>query len=272
MKKIIVTNGILLVIYLISNIVINIWLDDRINNNFTAPFFTFSMGENTYNVVNLGTSHGEVGFDWKNLEHSYVKGLNLGLSGKPFKYDYFLLKYYRNNIDPDAVILLPVSFHSLCMSQSTYSPIDSVYDIQFPLLGMVRLNYLWDFQSYPREYPSDEFIKNYTPNSFKPTSCDNQVLEQSTSYINEIAKMYPNLILITTPYYHDALADYSEFNDFYQTIWHISSKYNLMYFDYSRDERFYESRLFYDATHLNTDGREMFTRIVVNEIIEQFIS
>lgn len=268
MKKIIIINCILIIIYLISNIVIRIWLDDKINDNFTAPFFSYSMGEKSYNVVNLGTSHGEVGFDWSDLDYPEIEGLNLGLSGKPFKYDYFLLDYYKNFIDPDAIILLPISFHSLCMSQSTYSPIDSVYNIHLPLLGMVRLNYLWDFISYPRDYPNDEFNNNYIPKSTIPRKCNEEVIGNSISFINEIAKMYPNLVLITTPYYQDALADYSEFSEFYQLIGIITKDNDISYFDYSRDERFSESSLFYDTTHLNSEGRKLFSNIVIKEIVE----
>jgi hypothetical protein len=268
MKKIVVINGILLAIYLILNIVVLNWLDVKINENFTAPFFIYPMAEKSYNVVNLGTSHGEVGFDWINLENTEIEGLNLGLSGKPFIYDYFLLDYYKNHIKSEAIILLPISLHSFCMSQARYSPIDSVYNIELPLLGMVRLNYLWDFLSYPREYPNNDFNGDYIPKSILPKKCNKEVLDYSISYINKIAKAYPNLVLVTTPHYHDALADYSEFYEFYELINAITDEYKISYFDYSRDERFYDSNLFYDVTHLNDLGRESFTKIIVKEIIE----
>lgn len=273
MKKLIVINGLLLVFYLMSNIIVQGWLDVKINDNFTAPYLTYSMQGGIYNVVNLGTSHGELGFDWRNTNNDVIKGLNLGLSGKPFKYDYFLLNYYENHIDLDAIILLPISFHSLCMTQDTYSPIDSVYNVKVPLFGMVRLNYIWDLLiSYPKEYPNDEFNSDYISKSIIPIKCDHDILEKSINYISKIAQIYPNLVIITTPYYVDALAEPFEFNEFYRVVNKITTEYNLPYFDYSRDVRFNHSSFFFDTTHLNTKGRRLLTNIVIEEIIESYIN
>jgi len=50
----------------------------------------------------------------------------------------------------------------------------------------------------------------------------------------------------------------------------ISSKLNIRYFDYSRDDRFKDTSLFYDVTHLNSSGRELFTSLVVDEVIAEY--
>jgi hypothetical protein len=163
MKKLLAFNLFIWVSYFLANVVVLSYVDERINANFTAPFSVFPMNKDYYNVVNLGTSHAEVGFYWDNekLGKISIRGLNLGLSGKPLKYDYFLLDYYKNSIDPKAIVILPISFHTLCMTNENYSPIDAVYNVKFPLLGMVRLNYLWDLYSYPSPYPNDDFNDNY---------------------------------------------------------------------------------------------------------------
>jgi len=274
MKKLIILNLVIWISYLFANFVALSYIDTRINTNFTAPFSVFSMYENYYNVVNLGTSHGEVGFSWDNIEHEKdsVRGLNLGLSGKPLKYDYFLLDYYKSAIDSEAIIILPLSFHTLCMTSETYSPIDSVYNVTLPLLGMVRLNYLWDLYSYPRPFPNDDFKDDYVAGLIIPEDCDEITIQKSLGHIEEIYSLFPNLVLVTTPYYYDALGQEEHFSEFYNTIHLISSILNISYFDYSRDDRFNDRSLFYDVTHLNSLGRDLFTSIVIDEIIVEYRS
>jgi hypothetical protein len=271
MKRIATINIVLIFVYLLANFLTLLFIDDRINKNFTAPFFSYPMGETIYNVVNLGTSHGEVGFDWKNIKEKSIKGLNLGLSGKSLNYDYFLSDYYKQNISENAIILLPISFHTLCMEGESYSPIDSIYNVRFPLLGMVRLNNLWDLISYPRNYPDDNFNESFRENSILPSDCDREIINNSIKYIEKILDLHPNVILITTPYYYEAFADDSYFIEFYRQINEISQDLNISYFDYSRDTRFHSKSYFYDTSHLNSLGREKFTEIVLNEIIMQFI-
>lgn len=253
--------------YSFLNLMILEWIDNKINQNFTAPFFVYPMKDEKYNVVNLGTSHGEVSFDWINYSHESIQGLNLGLSGKPFKFNAYLLDYYNDFIDDDALIILPISFHSFCMRQDSYPPVESLYGTKIPLLGMVRLNNLWDLRSYPRDYPDDNFSNNFIEFSIKPTECDEKILNESLNYIREIAKSWPNLVFITTPYYYKALSDIDNFNYFYQTIENLRVELNLSYYDYSRDIRFEDESLFYNVTHLNTKGRLKFTEIIILEIV-----
>jgi hypothetical protein len=273
MKKLILFNLMIWILYFTANLLVLIFLDHSLNDNYLAPYFVYPMGDIEYNVVNLGTSHGEVGFKWDtDNENSHLRGLNLGLSSKPLKYDYFLLKYYESNIDSDALILLPISFHTLCMSNETYTPIDAIYNNNLPLRGMVRLNILWDMISYPTNYPDDIFEPPSYPNSLVPIECDEDKINDSVGYIEKIANIYDNVVLLTTPYHHESLANIEEFNEFYSQVEYIQSLLNLTYYDYSRDLRFKSELYFYNSSHLNSKGRELFTEIVIDEIVNLYIN
>lgn len=78
-------------------------------------------------------------------------------------------------------------------------------------------------------------------------------------------------ILITTPftvYYNQYVSD--EFlQGFYATIHSLTSAYGVSYYDYSHDERFQTSlQYFGDADHLNGEGADYFTGLLMEEVPE----
>lgn len=78
-------------------------------------------------------------------------------------------------------------------------------------------------------------------------------------------------ILITTPftvYYNQYVSD--EFlQGFYATIQSLTSAYGISYYDYSHDERFQTAlQYFGDADHLNEEGANYFTNLLMEEIPE----
>lgn len=257
-----------MLIYLFSNAVLLLWLDDKINSNFTNIYSVYSIDGYKYKTVILGNSHAEHSLDFLRSKNSEIKVLNLAMAGKPIKYDLFLLNYYKENIDEDALIIFAISFHSLCYAEESYSPIDAIYNTGLPLLGMVRLNRLWDLQSYPRSYTLDSLDFEIETAGIIPCKPSNSELEQALNYIRLINESWSNLILITTPYYFKSLGPNEEFNDFYNVIDGLTSELNITYIDYSRDNRFFNKNLFWDQSHLNSKGNDLFTSIVKEEIIE----
>lgn len=80
-------------------------------------------------------------------------------------------------------------------------------------------------------------------------------------------------VLVTTPYlseYNNEVAenDPTFYEDFYGVIGEITSATGIMYFDYSKDERFSDDySLFCDVDHLNREGARMFTELIMQEIL-----
>ena len=269
MKKFLLINGLLMIVFLAANYAILLYVNQSLEKEFVGEFEIFEFESDTYDYVNVGTSHGSVSFDWKTLE---LNGLNLAKSGQPLIEDNFLLNQHADYISDETVIIIPISFHTLCMDQELSAKTQSIYIDSFKLLGMVRsdrtLEFLFDRKD--GDYPPDAFnYDRFTPNSLKPSECTHDELEESIDALDDILNSFPNSILVTTPYYLESLDSVDEFNIFYSTVEEISQIYDVPYYDYSRDERFNDPQYFYNNTHLNTLGREKFTQYFYDEVLTQ---
>lgn len=87
--------------------------------------------------------------------------------------------------------------------------------------------------------------------------------------VSELLKREIIPLIITPPvyatYYNNSDPEINKKNN--EVIQSLCNKYNCMYFDYTRDNRF-ELRDFYDNDHLNFIGAEKFSKILNDEIIE----
>ncbi len=61
-------------------------------------------------IANFGSSHGEYGFDYSEIE---LNGFNFALSSQSLFYDLQILKKYLSNISENGIILIPISYFSL---------------------------------------------------------------------------------------------------------------------------------------------------------------
>lgn len=82
-------------------------------------------------------------------------------------------------------------------------------------------------------------------------------------------------VLVTTPYleeYVSAVEQYDPafYGDFYSVISQIVQDKGVKYFDYQRDSAFFNTyELFMNTDHLNKSGAELFTDIVMDEIMNE---
>ena len=267
MKKFIQINLFLMIIYFISNFAFNWYLTEYLEVQYLGEFENYDLSNEPYDYVNVGTSHGSVSFDWKTHD---INGLNLGSSGQPLVQDQFLLKQHENYLDNDVKVIVPISFHTFCMDQNLLPGAETIYNDSIRLLGMVRTDWVLRYliNNENKSYPSDSFdFDRFNPNAIKPAECSEDQVQTSMNIINEIINEYENVILVTTPYYVESLSEIEYFNQFYSNINQIITTHNVNYFDYSRDERFNDTKYFYNNSHLNTLGRDKFTEYFYNEVL-----
>jgi hypothetical protein len=267
-KTFIIINSILLLAYLVINLYFSTWKSATLKTRFIGEFQTQEIID-SFQVVNTGTSHGSVSFDWKN--NPGINGFNLGRSGQPPYWDRYLLEYYKDSLS-DAIVILPISFHTLCMSDE-YVPLYSLYESNIPFLGIGSTQYsvgLLRRLNKDIAFPTDSFnFEDFKPSSIRPSSCDAIDISRNIQHIDKIIEAFDYVILVTTPYYHPSLDEISYFQSFYEVVNRIAIDNNVPYYDYSRDERFSNTDYFYNSTHLNTLGRTKFTNIVIDEIMSK---
>lgn len=272
MRRFVILNIILAIIYLTLSNMFLYWREDYLKNNYAGEFQNFSF-EQPVDVVNTGTSHGSVSFNWKSVDN--INGVNLGRSGQPFSGDLSLLNRYSSYLS-GALVIVPVSFSSFCISNENFTPLEALFEDEFPFLGMVQtaisIDLLMDLDN-ERAFPPEEFLnhEHVKPGIIPKTFCDVEIINENIDYLTKIIESN-NVILVTTPYYYPALGDISKFDIFYQIIQKITVDYEVDYYDFSRDSRFYDYTFFYDPDHLNTKGRELFTNIVYEEILKLYLN
>ena len=266
MRKLVILNVALLILYLLLSFGFSEWRADYLDVTFYGEFQNFSVSE-SFDVVNTGTSHGSVSFDWKITKN--LNGLNLARSSQSFQQDLFLLNNYKDDVF-NAIIIVPVSFHSFCFTDYDYNPILKLFGNQLPFFGISQTAASIDLlinSEIDRPFPNDEFInEDFFVNKLKPSKCNATIVNRNLNYLIEIISTY-DVVLITTPYYYEYLDDLIFFREFYDILNNLVTDYEIKYYDYSRDARFMNKSYFFDPSHLNQEGRIKFTEIVIEEIL-----
>lgn len=238
-------------------------LNDQLKKTYRSEFDTSIIESSPYKYISLGTSHGINSIDFN---YFGINGLNLAKAGQPYRYDLEKLDYYENLIGDNTLIIIPVSFHSLCLDESDWLPHEVIYNDWFPILGMPKILTLRTYvqgTGYNQELLENTNFNQPNEIEVVPTYCNDEI---AIGYLRLILQQYKNTILITTPYLESYLGDLDDFSWFYGKVYGIAEEYDVIYLDYSRDERFQNHNFFSDATHLNAIGRRKFTNILFNDI------
>lgn len=254
-------------------------------------------------IANLGNSHGLHAFYY---EESNVKGFNFALPAQIFYYDYQILQQYADHIKKGAVVLIPVSYFSFQADTrgdrfmegnpryyrfldpkriKFFSLADLIRYRFFPVISAEKnLSYIlhdkgtdknyWEIQTSsmaPEKMAKDgeetaERHLGFIHNGKMFEDENTQYLEKIIAYCQQQG-FRP--VLITTPYtaYYNQHFPEEVLAAFRQQVMSIARKYDVIYLDYSHDERFSgNGRLFIDSTHLNLPGRKQFSKTVWEDL------
>jgi len=85
-------------------------------------------------------------------------------------------------------------------------------------------------------------------------------------YIRECIANGIEIVFVYTPEYIEGQEFVKNRREILETFKNFADKYNLGYFDYSADTISYQQKYFYNASHLNKEGAELFTAKLVNDL------
>lgn len=71
-----------------------------------------------FDICNVGSSHGELSFDYSAYEDDYSCA-NLGLSSQSYEYDLRIMQYYSDRLHEGTIVFIPYSFFSLMGPRET---------------------------------------------------------------------------------------------------------------------------------------------------------
>ena len=255
-------------------------------------------------IVNVGSSHGLYAFDYS---QSSLRGFNFALNSQNLFYDFQLLKQYQNHmIRGTTIVLISVSFFSLSFDladaelmkrdQRYYRILDTGLIegstpenlLRFKLLPVLSAGSM--LIRIFQDKPADTFLELSTNRldygelevEAKETAVrhlsyiEMNGFDRGISLLKEIIVFCQQLelkpVLITTPFteYYTKYFPESVLDEFYRVVYSIANEFTIPYFDYSRDPYFWKSpELFIDDDHLNSIGRIIYTKMVVDSILDE---
>jgi hypothetical protein len=251
-------------------------------------------------IVNLGSSYSMFALDY----HRFIgnQGFNLALNSQTFTYDYALLRKYQQHFQPGCIVLICVSYQSFTRAphqdqtgKKYYLFLEPNYIdgfsmskwIMYKLFPVISARDNLRYLLHDRQSVAEPLTENH--NKFGITFGKKAV--QAGKNINHTIRQYRqalnfNLtelrkiimfcrqhrltpVLFTTPF-PEAVNRQLESNllqrYFYGPIRTLEND-NLLYLDYSHDPRFTQApQLYYDAVHLNQNGRRRFTTIILQDL------
>lgn len=95
---------------------------------------------------------------------------------------------------------------------------------------------------------------------------DSTLLKKFDYFIEGVMQHGIEVIFVYAPIFHEVNAKCTNINEMYQMYEKIAHKYNIPILDYNDIPMCYDTTYFYNATHLNRVGAELFTTQLAHDI------
>ncbi len=188
----------------------------------------------------------------QNVEFFTLGGYTIGYEREQFM-PYLTYPFYRNRIKKEE----PFSFGELYLPMYRYYK-NNVYD------DITKYDYIIQKGYYGREIEWDDSkLKSTKPYN---ENIDSTLLQLFTDYIEELQSDNIVPILVSAPVFIGAtnvVLNIDEINNLYRQI---AEQYNILFLDYSKIPLSRDTSYFYNATHMNRKGAELFSTQLANDL------
>jgi len=256
-------------------------------------------------LVVYGSSRAWVQFSSKMIEDSLnISTYNLGIDGHNFKLQYFRHKeLLRFNKKPKKIIMsvdiftlqkktdlynhqqfLPFMLWNESIKDYTSSYTGfSTYDFNIPLYRYKgSLNTIKTvIYTLIRREPEIKRIKGYSAvvgnwnndfynakskNDFYEIKIDSATVNLFEKFINECKNNDIELSLVFSPEFIEGQHYVRNRKELISKYQNLANKYNLQFLDYSNSEICFQKQYYYNAQHLNKNGSELFTKLLIKDL------
>ena len=118
------------------------------------------------------------------------------------------------------------------------------------------------YNAHDLKWNGEEFAKVESI-LFKP---DKQLVDQFDCFLSDLRKDRTKVILVSSPIYSGVTKKTKNLSAFYDFRNYFSKKYNIPTLDYISDPICDDTTYFYNATHLNKKGAELFTKKLCHDL------
>ncbi len=128
---------------------------------------------------------------------------------------------------------------------------------EFRTKGYAGMNRTWNSDLEKAQSMQDKFQVHMHQES----------IELFERFINECKEDNIDLVLVYTPEYIEGQNFIANRNDILDIFKNFAEEYGLLYLDYSDHEMCLNRDYFYNASHLNKEGAELFTRVLAEDLL-----
>ncbi len=256
------------------------------------------------NLLIYGSSRAWVHFNPNIIEDSLnISTYNLGIDGHNFRIQYLRhLEFMKNNHKPRYIIhsldcftfqkrkdlynyeqFLPFMLFNFNMFNYTYSYEGfNFFGYFLPLIRYSGLSNIFEYlfnsndisQNYDRNKGFRGQDKNWNNDLEKAKSKLNSYnirIEKSEillyeSFLNDCKQKGIEVILVYSPEHIDGQKFVENRHVVFTLFKYLAIKYNLHFIDYSNDEMCYKYEYFYNSSHLNKTGANLFTSKLCSDL------
>lgn len=109
-------------------------------------------------------------------------------------------------------------------------------------------------------------------NKLHDVTPDNNSIIEFEKYIKDITKSKIQLIFVFPPQYYEANDIFVGEDRILSLFDDLSKKYNIPYFNYTADSLCYNKKHFYNSTHLNKEGSQIFSKKFADDFAQYLAS
>jgi hypothetical protein len=255
------------------------------------------------NLLIMGSSRAWAQYNPKILDSiDYVNSYNIGIDGHPFDYQLIRYKTYRRFNQKPRFIIQNIDFGTLALTDSGYER-EQFFPYTFDDTLMLQVSKVKDISWLYRNIPLIRYYgyrdifetgiksflgeknffdggmyKGYRGNNYPWDGSklkkidkvffakDSIAVKMFDTYLAQCKAEDINVILVSAPVYIEATKKIIDEKEMRKMFSDFALKYNLKLLDYTRDAICYDTAYFYNATHLNKKGSELFSTKLANDI------
>jgi hypothetical protein len=115
---------------------------------------------------------------------------------------------------------------------------------------------------------NDDFIKAKVKMKEYEIKFDAATIQLFDEYLHECRNKGIKVILVYTPEYIEGQKFVKNREEMFKLFINLSLKYNIPFWDYSNDAISFQKKYFYNSSHMNKKGAELFTNKLTNALKE----
>lgn len=96
--------------------------------------------------------------------------------------------------------------------------------------------------------------------------CDSHVKDSFCNYVEQVKKDGIQIVFVYAPYHISAISKVVNLDECYHTFDSIAHEFDVPILDYTYSSISYDTAYFYNASHLNKQGAELFSTMLANDL------